>query len=75
MTARNLKAFEDGQAVRSAVKAIMVAHSPLLLALTAKLINARLPPNLQRDENTVRWHMRQIRVEAELALSLHQCIA
>jgi hypothetical protein len=69
MTARNPKAFEDGQAVRAAVKALMAGHSPLLPPLTAKLINARLPANLQRDENTIRWHMRQIRTEAELALA------
>jgi hypothetical protein len=69
MPPRNLKAFDDGQAVRAAVKAIMAARSPLLPSLTAKVINARLPVDLQRDENTIRWHMRQIRREAELALA------
>jgi hypothetical protein len=39
VTARNPKAYQDGQAVRAAVKAIMAAHSPLLLPLTAKVIN------------------------------------
>jgi len=66
MTARNLKAYEDGQAVRNAVRAIMAARSPLLPPLTAKAINAKLPEHLRREENTIRWHMRQIRREAEL---------
>jgi hypothetical protein len=75
MTARNARAFEDGQAVRAAVRAIMAAHSPLAWPLTAKVINAKLPPHLRRDENTIRWHMRQIRREAVQALAPSQCIA
>lgn len=60
VTARNPKAYEDGRAVRAAVKALMEARSPLLPPLTAKLINAKLPAHLQRDENTVRWHPKGI---------------
>jgi hypothetical protein len=63
MTARNLKAYEDGQAVRNAVKDMMAAHSPLARPLTAKTVNAQLPPHLRRDERTIRLHMQRIREE------------
>jgi len=69
MTARNAKAYEGGQAVRAAVKAIMAAHSPLLPPLTAKALNAKLLEGLQRDEDTIRWHMRKIRCEAAAELT------
>ena len=67
MTARNVKAFEDGQAVRAAVRAIMAERSPLARRLSAKQIRARLPPHLRRDERTIRLHMQCIHDEAEEA--------
>jgi hypothetical protein len=66
MTARNLRAYHDGQAVRAAVRAIMAERSPLARPLSAKQIRARLPPHLRRDERTVRVHMRGIHLEAEI---------
>ena len=64
MSARNLKAFAEGQDVRAAIKAIMAAHSPLAWPLTAKAINQRLPEHLRRGDNDIRHHMRAIRREA-----------
>jgi hypothetical protein len=64
MSARNLKAFAEGQDVRAAIKTIMSAHSPLAWPLTAKAINARLPAHLRRGDNDIRHHMRAIRREA-----------
>ncbi len=73
MTVRNHRSFEEGRAVRAVVRGIMAAHSPLAWPLTAKAVLAKLPPELRRDENTIRWHMRQIRCEAA-TLSARQCI-
>ena len=64
---RNRKRFEEGQAVRRAVKAIMAARSPLTRPLRAKAINAKLPPHLRRDDSVIRWHVRAIQDEAEAA--------
>jgi hypothetical protein len=64
MSARNVKAYEEGQDVRAAIKSIMAAHPPLAWPLTAKTINARLPPELRRSDEDIRHHMRSIRREA-----------
>ncbi|MGO9992856.1 MAG: hypothetical protein ACLPTF_10155 [Steroidobacteraceae bacterium] len=61
MPPRNLKAYEEGQAVQTAVKAMLAAHPPLGAPLTAKAINARLPPHLRRSERDIRHHMQVIR--------------
>lgn len=66
MTARNPKAFNEGQAVRAAVRAIMAQRSPLARPLSAKQVNVRLPANLRRDERTIRQHMQCIYIEAEI---------
>jgi hypothetical protein len=50
--------------VFAAVKSIMAAHPPLCPPLTAKRINARLPPELRRSEGDIRHHMREVRREA-----------
>lgn len=47
-------------AVFLAVYTIMAAHSPLAKPLTAKGINARLPPHLVRCEGAIRHHMRNV---------------
>ena len=71
---RNRKDFERGQAVRAAVRDIMAAHAPLAWPLNAKAVNAKLPTDLRRHENTIRWHMTEIRREAASTLSPQQCI-
>ena len=55
---------EPEHPVFAAVKSIMAAHPPLCAPLTAKRINARLPPELRRSEGGVRHHMREVRREA-----------
>jgi hypothetical protein len=62
---RNRRAFEEGREVRAAVRAIMAARSPLRRRLTAKAVNAQLPPHLRRDDSVICWHMRAIYDEAE----------
>ena len=47
-------------AVAAAVYDIMATHSPLAKPLTAKRINARLPPHLVRCEGAIRHQMRKI---------------
>jgi hypothetical protein len=75
MSPRNPKAFEEGQAVRAAVREILAAHPPLAWPLTAKAINARLPVHLQRDVSTICGHMRAIRCENSPDRSLQrECI-
>jgi hypothetical protein len=66
VTARNVRAFEDAQAVHAGVKAIMAARSPLARPLSAKQVRARLSPHLRRDERTIRLHMQSIHREAEI---------
>jgi hypothetical protein len=61
VTARNRVEYESGQAVQAAVREIMAAHPPLASPLTAKAINARLPPHLQRCDRDIRHHMQAIR--------------
>lgn len=61
MTARNHKAFDAAQAVRAAVRDILIAHSPLAPVLTAKLVNGLLPPHLRRADITIRQHIRALR--------------
>jgi hypothetical protein len=68
MSPRNPKAFEEGQAVRAAVRQILAAHPPLAWPLTAKAINAKLPAHLQRDASMICRHMRAIRQEADAEL-------
>jgi hypothetical protein len=50
-------------AVRSAVRTILAAHSPLRKPLTAKQINRVLPEHLRRTEGDIRHHMRAIYAE------------
>ena len=66
MTARNRPAFIRAEELRSAIKAIMAAHSPLAPPLTAKAVIALLPPHThrQRAARTIRHVMRRIRAEA-----------
>jgi hypothetical protein len=67
VTARNKPAFDRAQELHGAIKTIMAAHSPLAHPLTAYVIRARLPPELQRRaERTIRKHMQCIRDEAPL---------
>jgi hypothetical protein len=70
MTARNLRAYDGGQAVRAAVRAIMATHSPLARPLTAKAINARLQPELRRSPRTIQEHVLAIQHETELELTI-----
>ena len=64
MSARNIKAYDDGQAVRAAVREILAAHTQLSWPLTAKKINAHLPEHLRRGDSDIRHHIRAIRREA-----------
>jgi hypothetical protein len=68
---RNRKAYAGGLAVRAAVTAILAAHHPLAAPLSAKAINARLPPHLRRSENRISAHRRAIQCE----LALQECAA
>jgi len=64
MTPRNRIAFEASQAVRCAVRQILLDHArnnPLARSPTAKQINALLPPKLRRTADAIRWHAREIR--------------
>jgi hypothetical protein len=52
-------------AVRDAVRKIMAAHSPLRKPLSAKKINAMLPPHQRRTDQGIRYLMRAIWDEAQ----------
>jgi hypothetical protein len=56
---RNRSAYECSQARRSAIRAVLLAHSPLARPLTARQIRERAA--LPISEDAVRWHMRAIR--------------
>jgi hypothetical protein len=58
---RNRKGYEEGQAVQAAVRRIMAAQPPLAAPLTAKAVNAKLPPHLRRSERGIQHHMQCIR--------------
>jgi hypothetical protein len=58
---RNLVAYEQGQAVRQEIRALLERNAPTAPPLTAKQIMPRLSRML--SARTVQWHMREIRQE------------
>jgi hypothetical protein len=61
-----MKAFRRARRLRAKIRALLEAHPPLLPPLSAKEIRARLAPP-RPALRTVQWHVRQIRLAAELA--------
>lgn len=53
---RNRRAYEHGLAVRAAIRDVLASRTQLEPPLTARQINALLPPALRRCESVVRWH-------------------
>jgi hypothetical protein len=66
MNPRNLKAYVRGQALRAEIRALLAAHPPLLPPLEAKDILKRLQRRPSPSLRTIRWHVAQIRLQAEL---------
>jgi hypothetical protein len=70
MTARNRVAYERGQAIRTAVREILLEHArehPLGRPLTGKDVKQRLSSAGYRLAlSTTLWHMDRVRLEAEL---------
>jgi hypothetical protein len=65
---RNLRAYKRGQALRAEIREILAAHPPLLPPLAAKDILKRIKRRPLPSERTVRWHVAQIHLQAELEL-------
>jgi hypothetical protein len=63
---RNVKAFRRGQALRGEIRALLEQQPPLAPPLAAKDILRRLTRRPLPAERTVRWHVAQIRLQAEL---------
>lgn len=63
---RNLKAVRRAQRLRAKIRALLEERPPLLPPLSDKEIRSRLAPP-RPALRTVQWHVRQIRLEAELA--------
>lgn len=61
---RNRIAFERSQSVRAAIRAFLAGYPPLLPPPTAELVCERL--GLLVSVRTARWHIRAIRLEAQL---------
>lgn len=60
---RNRKAFEHGLAVRAAVRDLLASRTQLDPPLTAREINALLPPALRRCDSVIRWHRLAVQTE------------
>lgn len=59
---RNRQAYERGQLIRSAIRAMLESHSPLAPPLIAKEIQARLVRvGYKLEVRQVQWHVQQIR--------------
>lgn len=70
---RNQLLFDQGQALRAAIHAVMHRHSPLDPPLTAKTVQVRLGRHPAPAIRTIQWHMRAIRTEhANQSLRLAQ---
>jgi hypothetical protein len=63
---RNPRAVARGQALRAEIRAMLEQHPPLLPPLAAKDILRRLSRRPLPSVRTVRWHVSQIRLAAEL---------
>jgi hypothetical protein len=63
---RNPRAVARGQALRAEIRALLEQHPALLPPLAAKDILRRLTRRPLPSARTVRWHVAQIRLQAEL---------
>jgi hypothetical protein len=78
VTARNARAFARGQALRAEIRTLLEQHPPLMPPLAAKDIRRCLTRRPLPADRTIRWHVAQIRLQAELealpdALPSRQC--
>jgi hypothetical protein len=64
---RNRGAFERGQTLRGKIRAILLAHPPLLPPLTAKQISGLLKISPMPSDRTIQWHVQAIQTEHKQA--------
>lgn len=74
MPPRNRVLYEQGQALRAEIRALLLAHPPGFAPLTAKHIRGRLTREPLPALETISWHIRHIRADLQRSLQPSQFI-